>query len=139
MNFRFSQINVIGKKLNEMVHGETQESLFRGLFAKSKAPSSYDTLHILATDLDFMRADVFLEDLAELAGGLTLSMDQLISILYEDFLIKVRETRNLASVFTALKHMKEELSYKKRYQDLFPVDQNHLILRNKLSFEKASF
>jgi hypothetical protein len=137
MNFRFSQINAIGKKLNEMVQGETQESLFRSLFAKSRAASTYETVHILATDLDFMRADVFLEDLAELAGGLTLSMDQLISLLYEDFLFKVRETKDLASVFKALKRMKEELSYKNRYQDLFPGDENRLILRNKFTLEKA--
>jgi hypothetical protein len=64
-------------------------------------------------------------------------LDQLISILYLDFLNKVRRAEDLHSFFIALRKMWEEFSPRKRVMELDSVTANRLAIRSKTKHSRV--
>ncbi|CAN7762889.1 hypothetical protein LJR153_007135 [Paenibacillus sp. LjRoot153] len=136
MSFSFSQVNAIGRKMKEMMLDRDEESSgFRGLFSSHKSKQAYEPLKIRAADIDFLRAEVFLEDIYEL-GQVEISMDQLIALLYEDFIYKVRQTKDLRSIYLNVKKLKDELSFTNMFSQLVDVSDDHLVLHKRNTFNQ---
>ncbi|NOU74241.1 hypothetical protein GC098_23060 [Paenibacillus sp. LMG 31458] len=88
MSFHFSQVNAIGRKMKEMLLDREEQDLgIRGLLAIQKSKQTYEPLRIRAADVDFLRVEVFLEDIYELSGEVEISMEQLIA--FEEALFKL--------------------------------------------------
>ncbi|MVP02098.1 hypothetical protein [Paenibacillus lutrae] len=91
----------------------------------------YVVLAIRGSELDFMRAEVFIEDMLELAedDSLDFSLEELLSAIYMDFLSKVRSSSELTHFISTLQQIRKELTPRKKIQRLDEIDDNHLTLQ----------
>lgn len=80
----------------------------------------------------YLRAETFVDDLIEIAGEeLTFSVEQLIGILYDDFLRQIRMDVDIKELYNRLKD-KQAQRHKKRTEESFVrVSPNHWSLREQ--------
>ncbi|EJW14323.1 hypothetical protein PAV_14c00160 [Paenibacillus alvei DSM 29] len=78
-----------------------------------------------ARDIDYLRAEVFLEDIVSVAGddSIYLTIPELVCLLYEDFLFEIRNSFDVESIIINLSN--------KRLEHFRKVDSNNIKLRCK--------
>ncbi|GGG18655.1 hypothetical protein [Paenibacillus abyssi] len=99
------RFNLISDRLQEIA--SPQRSILGNLFGRlSKTPTV--GLRLRFPQYDYLRAEMFVEDLLELCDyEITFQVDDLISILYKDFLVQVAQGTNQKQLLIKLKEKQD--------------------------------
>ncbi|BFH18222.1 hypothetical protein J6TS7_29670 [Paenibacillus dendritiformis] len=128
-----SNFSAMAQRLNELFGPKT--------FFPHRKHSKELTMRV--RDIDFLRAEVFLDDLAEVSGdSASLTIPLLICLLYEDFLHGVRDTFNVDKMLQVLNAkraqyfrkvgMPENLKFRDRWVTYPLVMKRSLALRGEV-------
>ena len=124
-------LNLIRERFSELT-GHSHHSLWSSLFRR-KQPQEV-ILRIRIEWYAYLRADTFIEDLAELAGEeFSFDVVQLVALLYDDFLRQIRLGVELKDLYKRLREKQERIAAArtKIVEDFVQVAENHWSLIKK--------
>lgn len=136
---RLSGLNLVGSRLQELSDPSPPKGIFAHLFGsllgsnKNRRPPKVE-LRIRLPQHDFVRAEMFVGDIMEMAGeGIYLRVDELIAILYQDFLATIVKGVNQKQIAEKLSQKKKiYLSRSEKVQDFVKVAPNHWSLTEQV-------
>ena len=114
---------LIGEKLTELLRPPSGivDSLFRAITKNADVE-----LVIKIPEYDYLRAEVFVEDIRELSGARFFDLGNVINLLYEDFILQVREaTTPLPQMIAYLKERRSLITREMKVRELKPIAPNH--------------
>jgi len=132
------KLNLISDRLQEIA--SPPKGIFATLFGSSRHRAKVD-IRVRLPQYEYLRAEMFVEDLLDLCDDeVSLGVDDLIAILYKDFLDTIARGANQKElVFKLLDKRDKYLKPSEVIKEFVNISQNHLHLTEKVIPKKIKW